>query len=202
MSGRFSIFWCEGSGILSFVHSKGIAPKHESFTVICWSQHSNVPLYLMSLWTSLLILEYQRQLYAYCEKRWTVVESCSLCLHDSLIIIRHDFYIMCFESDYLFLRTSLCVMSITACVFKSSKTCGASWSNKLLVKMESSVSDCRYIGLEAHMYFVDFTEGHCQPMSPNDFPEVSTLINYDLVCLTVKMRRDTNNHGIILFKNI
>lgn len=79
----------------------------------------------------------------------------------------------------------------SSCVQKQQK-CGVSLSNKLLVIKWKAASQAADIRLEAHMYFVDFTEGHCQPWSPNDFPEVSPLINYDLVCLTAKMRRDTN----------
>lgn len=51
------------------------------------------------------------------------------------------------------------------------------------------------IGLEAHMCFADFAEGHCEHRS--DFPKVSPVINYDLICHTAKMRGETE--ATILF---
>lgn len=45
------------------------------------------------------------------------------------------------------------------------------------------------IGLEAHMCFADFAEGHGEHRS--DFPKVSPVINYDLICHTAKMRVKT-----------
>ena len=65
-----------------------------------------------------------------------------------------------------------------------------------------ALSQTMYIGLEAHVSFVDFSEGHRQHKSPTDFPEPSSLINYDLVCLTAKIRGETNHRGIIFFKHM
>lgn len=38
--------------------------------------------------------------------------------------------------------------------------------------------------------------------STSHFPELSSLINYDLYCLTAKIRRGTNRCGIVFFKHM
>lgn len=78
------------------------------------------------------------------------------------------------------------------------KQCVCSLNNKLLVKLESTVSDCRYRICGPHALW-----GFRWRTRPALvwFPPSFHLINYDLVCHTAEMRKETNNHSINLFKH-
>lgn len=133
------------------------------------------------------------------------VENCSLCLHDNFISHSNS-YIRCCESDNYF----ACKNTFTHLILHNEKhsICplklhryGVSLSNEL-TRYNQAVCQTADIVFKAHMCFENFTEEPLPALVfPTDFPKVPPLINYDLVCYTVKMRRATNNHGIILFKH-